>query len=667
MKVARLVEWSFNIAISMKKTALNLVVARLGITYAVGNKFPAVWKTRRSTPLNIPMNALTMKQLITTALGLVAIAVSHTHAAVLGGPLTNAANGHVYYLLTLASWPASETQAVALGGHLVTINDAVENDWVYSTFATYGGVARPLWIGLTDQDDEGTFRWVSGEVANYRNWSDGEPNNQGGVENHCFMWGSGSAAVRASRWNDATGSTANYAYGLVEVRQIPEIVVEQPSGTDLTDGFASVDFGSRRVGDSSERTFRIRNMGLAELTGLGITMSGPHSSEFTVTTSPTAPLSGPGGTTTFTVAFSPVAVGAKMAVLHIASNDSDESPFDITLHGTGLAATTLEIHLPSSLLVKGEPGSRQIVLYASELGTAYGWQSFAELTIPSEGVEVVAIFTTDAPKRFYRAVSPAGMVYIPPGTFVMGSPASEKERRPDEIQHTVNLTKGFWMGEREVTQGEYLSVMGTNSSYFTNGVNAQTPGTGGRVTNNLRHPVENVSWIDATNYCAKLTQRDRAAGLIPADYAYRLPTESEWEYACRGGTTNAFSFGTAIRQRMANFDTRSEYESSVGTQSKPATGLIFRTVEVGSYAANAFGLYDMHGNVWEWCSDWYGTYPTGVVTDPTGPTSGSDRVYRGGAWGGSGWLCRAVWRGLGGRPAYRDFAIGFRVVLSPGK
>ncbi|MBI3869181.1 MAG: formylglycine-generating enzyme family protein [Verrucomicrobia bacterium] len=331
---------------------------------------------------------------------------------------------------------------------------------------------------------------------------------------------------------------------------------------------------------------------------------------------------------------------------------------------------SMEIDLVARLTVRGALGSVHEIQWAESLDDQAVWTHLTNVTLLTAQAQVVDLATPTHGHRYYRRVESGthfpGMVFIPQGTFVMGSPASEKERDSAETQHAVILTKGFWMGQREVTQGEFLSVIGSNRSYFKNGVNALSPGTGGKVTNELRHPVEQVSWIDATNYCGKLTQRDRAAGVIPVDYAYRLPTEAEWEYACRGGTTNAFSFGTAIRQGMANFYTLQEYDSAVGSQSKPGNVPIYRTIEVGSYAPNAFGLYDMHGNVWEWCSDWYGNYPTGVVTDPVGPTSGDGRVIRGGHWGYSGRDCRAA-RRYDYNPDIRGHSVGFRVVLAPGR
>ena len=207
--------------------------------------------------------------------------------------------------------------------------------------------------------------------------------------------------------------------------------------------------------------------------------------------------------------------------------------------------------------------------------------------------------------------NPARLAWIKPGTFTMGSPSTEKERRSNEGPQTqVILSRGFWMSKYEVTQEEYLAVMmGNNPSRFKE---------------DLKRPVEQVSWNDATNYCGKLTAREKAVGRLPAGYVYRLPTEAEWEYACRAGTTTATAFGNSLSSAQANFNGNYPYNgAAIGPN-------IVGTTAVGSYAPNAWGLYDMHGNVYEWCADWSGTYPGGSVTDPKGAVTGSYRVDRGG-------------------------------------
>jgi formylglycine-generating enzyme required for sulfatase activity len=228
--------------------------------------------------------------------------------------------------------------------------------------------------------------------------------------------------------------------------------------------------------------------------------------------------------------------------------------------------------------------------------------------------------------------APEGMVAISGGTFMMGSPASEPERNSDEVQHSVTVSS-FYMGKYEVTQAEYQAVMGSNPSYFRGD----------------RLPVEQVTWYDAINYCNALSQRE---GLTPAytvsgtsvtwNHAangYRLPTEAEWEYACRAGEGTPFNTGNNITTSQANYDGRVPYNGN-------PTG-IYRgtTTDVGSFAPNAWGLHDMHGNVWEWCWDRYGSYTSGSQTNPEGAVGGAGRVLR----GGSGWAAagRAPWLSAG--------------------
>jgi formylglycine-generating enzyme required for sulfatase activity len=265
-------------------------------------------------------------------------------------------------------------------------------------------------------------------------------------------------------------------------------------------------------------------------------------------------------------------------------------------------------------------------------------------------------------QRFYRAVSvpaPANtnLVFIQPGTFTMGSPTNEAERGSDEAQHTVTISRGFWMEKYLVTQRGYLGVVGSKPSYFT---------SANGFSDDLTRPVETVNWHDATNYCALRTQQDRAAGLIPTNYAYRLPTESEWEYAARAGRTTAFYLGGRLRSGQANFNGQYECDALVGTINNPSGIYLGITTPVGSYAPNPWGLYDMIGNVSEWCQDWHDVYPGGSVIDPQGPATGTFRVIRGGNWQNYARNCRSAIRNST-YPEYRDNFFGFRVLLAPGQ
>ena len=243
----------------------------------------------------------------------------------------------------------------------------------------------------------------------------------------------------------------------------------------------------------------------------------------------------------------------------------------------------------------------------------------------------------------------ANMVRIPPGTFVMGSPTTEALRQSDEGQHGVTITYGFYIGRYQVTQGDYLALIGSNPSRFTG---------------DLNRPVETVSWFDATNYCYQLTIQEQAAGRLQAGWAYRLPTEAEWEYSCRAGTTTAFYYGNALHSGMANFNGHGEYDAAIGTISNPNGVWLQTTTPVGSYEPNAFGLYDMHGNVQEWCQDWYGAYPTSATVDPEGPTSGTIKVVRGGSFADGGSVLRSATRIASYGPGNVSAGYGFRVVLA---
>lgn len=228
------------------------------------------------------------------------------------------------------------------------------------------------------------------------------------------------------------------------------------------------------------------------------------------------------------------------------------------------------------------------------------------------------------------------MVEIEPGTFWMGSLESEEGRGSDEKRHQVTLTQGFWMGKYEVTQGEWESLMGNHRSNFK--------------SSGKRAPVENVSWEDAKAFCQRLNEREKSAGRLREGYEYKLPTEAQWEYACRAGTETRYSFGS----EETALDQYGWYSSNSASTTHP----------VGQKQPNAFGLYDMHGNVWEWCEDWYDKdYPSASVTDPVGPASGSGRIERGGSWYRSAEFCRSASR-YGDPSSFRDSDLGFRLALS---
>jgi len=230
--------------------------------------------------------------------------------------------------------------------------------------------------------------------------------------------------------------------------------------------------------------------------------------------------------------------------------------------------------------------------------------------------------------------------WCPAGKFLMGSPESEKDRNSDETQHQVTLTRGFWMLETQVTQLMWESVMGSNPSKFKG----------------LNFPVENVSWNDSQEYIEKLNALLEGTPGVPAGFKFSLPTEAQWEYACRAGTTTPFNFGSTLNGDKANCDGNNPY----GTSTKGK--YLQQTTAVGSYPANAWGLYDMHGNVREWCQDWYENYASGVVTDPMGASTGSIRVLRGGSWDSSAEHCRSAFR-ISSGPSSRGNRIGLRLSL----
>jgi uncharacterized protein (TIGR02996 family) len=258
-----------------------------------------------------------------------------------------------------------------------------------------------------------------------------------------------------------------------------------------------------------------------------------------------------------------------------------------------------------------------------------------------------------------EVVNAGGMrlALIPPGVFWMGSPLDEVGRYEDEPRHEVEITRAFYLGVFPVTQAEYLRVMGSNPARFT-AVGSQAALVPGLETNCF--PVESVNWPEAVAFCAALSElpAEKAAGRV-----YRLPTEAEWEYACRGGASSMapFAFGQKLTPALANF---SPDQTAGPPADPPALG---RLTTVGQYLPNAFGLYDLHGQVWEWCHDWYGEeyFEESPRQDPCGPPSGERRHARGGPWDQVQRRCRSADRSSFD-PDLRDEDIGIRVACDWG-
>jgi formylglycine-generating enzyme required for sulfatase activity len=293
------------------------------------------------------------------------------------------------------------------------------------------------------------------------------------------------------------------------------------------------------------------------------------------------------------------------------------------------------------------------------------------------------------------------LVPIPAGTFLMGSPADESGRDSDEGPQTkVTITKAFWLGKYAVTQGQWKTLMGTDAVEQARRMladdtiyNFGTPKTvrdllgvakdtdPKKLIGNVGedYPIYWVSWDEATAFCRKLTEQERSAERLPTGYEYRLPTEAQWEYACRAGTTEATYAGKMEIKGEKNAPVLDAIAWYGGNSSVGYIGHGFSTTswaekqypggdagprEVGGKQPNAWGLYDMLGNVNQWCGDWYADkLPGGDATDPAGPPSGSSRVAGGGSWDRGAAFCRSARRNYGG-PGARSISVGFRVALS---
>jgi formylglycine-generating enzyme required for sulfatase activity len=289
------------------------------------------------------------------------------------------------------------------------------------------------------------------------------------------------------------------------------------------------------------------------------------------------------------------------------------------------------------------------------------WKDYAVRI--SEGVTetVAAVYGGPTPGEGFTLEDPGmDLVWIEPGEFLMGSPSGESGRNSDEGPQTrVRISRGFWLGATEVTLEQYaafLRATGKNSGVDWDDSDVPLKRSGYGLSGNKfgsawDQPMVEVSWPGAVAFCDWLTERERAAGRLPEGYEYSLPREAEWEYAARAGTTTRYSFGNNDSDLAAS-----------GWYSGNAGG---RTHGVGQKRPNAWGLYDMHGNVWEWCLDWYSDgYPGGSVTDYGGPASGSFRVNRGGSWYDPAQYCRSAYR-FRNSPGGTYGNLGFRLALRP--
>ncbi|MFL2914391.1 MAG: SUMF1/EgtB/PvdO family nonheme iron enzyme [Opitutales bacterium] len=281
------------------------------------------------------------------------------------------------------------------------------------------------------------------------------------------------------------------------------------------------------------------------------------------------------------------------------------------------------------------PGETNATLVISEANATHDGNYTVSVTNNFGSVESAQI-TLQTNKHIVASAANLEMIWVPEGNFTMGSPLDETGRSTSETEHNVTLTKGFYLGKYEVTQAQYEAVMTGNSDWLS--------ATPSNWPNNPNRPVEKVSWDDVQIFLSRLNASEQVAGRLPSGWKYVLPTEAEWEYACRAGTTTAYSWGATIATSNANY-------SSSG---------LSQTTDVGQYAANPWGFFDMHGNVYEWTADWYAVYSSGAKTDPTGPASGSYRVFRGGRWNSPGTNLRSAKR-YTSTPSQRNDSFGFRV------
>ncbi|MFO0806321.1 MAG: formylglycine-generating enzyme family protein [Gemmataceae bacterium] len=356
----------------------------------------------------------------------------------------------------------------------------------------------------------------------------------------------------------------------------------------------------------------------------------------------------------------------------------------------------IELNVTKVLKVEGDAAGRVIFIKAWKATTrpANFKGDKGQIDIPGRG-DLIEAYITGGPAAF-EAIVPNGIqikargtsksqtlgmefALIHPGEFRMGSPGEEPYRRADETEHRVKLTKAWYMGVHEVTQEDYEKLMGANPSHFSKN------GAGSAKVNGLdtkRFPVEMTSWFDAAEFCNRLSVKDgyepyykladvkkngvtitEAAVTIAGGNGYRLPSEAEWEFACRAGTTTPFHYGKESSEHTANVKALLD---TGGYGASPKWKELGRTTKVGSYPANAWGLFDMHGNAAEWCEDWYdkGYYTVSPRENPRGPEMGAHRAIRGGSWLVNDAICRSACRFFH-LPSEATSYSGFRLARTP--